>query len=103
MQAMSTPAHPYGLLAEFTTAADILDDLQMLFREPTKSAATPTPATLSPEEQTILATVDIAETPLDTIVIKSGLPMPKVASTLLALEMKRLVKQLPGKMFLRNR
>ena len=84
-----------------SSAADILDDLQILFREPRQTAATPPSATLSPEEQTILATVDIAETPLDAIVTKSGLPMPKVASTLLALEMKRLVKQLPGQQFVK--
>jgi DNA processing protein len=84
-----------------TSAADILDDLQILFREPPKSGASKTPSTLSTEEQTILATVENSETPLDTIVTKSGLPMPKVASTLLALEMKRLVKQLPGQQFVK--
>ena len=83
------------------SAADILDDLRMLFPEPPKSGKPVGPATLSAEEQTILATVDIAETPLDLIVTKSGLPMSKVASTLLALEMKRLVKQLPGQQFVK--
>ena len=77
------------------------DDLHALFPEPRKSASPTSAPTLSPEEQTILATVDIAETPLDLIVTKSGLPMPKVASTLLALEMKRLVKQLPGQQFVK--
>ncbi len=84
-----------------TGAADILDDLRMLFPEPRKTTASTAPSILSPEEQTILSTVDIAETPLDLIVTKSGLPMPKVASTLLALEMKRLVKQLPGQQFVK--
>jgi DNA processing protein len=58
-------------------------------------------ANLSPEERAVLETVDRAETPLDLIVTKSGLPTPKVASTLLALEMKRLVKQLPGQQFVK--
>jgi len=84
-----------------TGASDILDDLRMLFPEPRKTTASTAPSTLSTEEQTILSTVDIAETPLDLIVTKSGLPMPKVASTLLALEMKRLVKQLPGQQFVK--
>jgi DNA processing protein len=84
-----------------TGAGDILDDLQMLFPETRKTAGPPTAATLSVEERTILETVDQAETPLDLIVTKSGLPMPKVASTLLALEMKRLVKQLPGQQFVK--
>ena len=64
-------------------------------------AEKPSVANLSAEERTILDTVDLAETPLDLIVTKSGLPMPKVASTLLALEMKRLVKQLPGQQFVK--
>jgi DNA processing protein len=84
-----------------TSATDILDDLHMLFPEPIKTNAPTSPSTLSPDEQIILGTVDTAETPLDLIVTKSGLPMPKVASTLLALEMKRLVKQLPGQQFVK--
>src|SRR5258708_5255255 len=50
-----------------TSAADILDDLNMLLPEARKVATSATAATLSSEEQTILATVDIAETPLDLI------------------------------------
>jgi DNA processing protein len=84
-----------------TSAADILDDLRLLFPEPKKTLVPVTPPTLSAEEQTILDTLETAETPIDWIVTKSGLPMPKVASTLLALEMKRLVKQLPGQQFVK--
>jgi DNA processing protein len=84
-----------------TSAADILDDMRMLLPEPCKTQPAASAAILSTEEQTILSTVDVAETPLDLIVTKSGLPMPKVASTLLALEMKRLVKQLPGQQFVK--
>ena len=84
-----------------TGAADILDDLRMLFPEPPKTSTPVSTGILSTEEQSILASLDIAETPIDLIVTKSGLPMPKVASTLLALEMKRLVKQLPGQQFVK--
>lgn len=84
-----------------TGAADILDDLQILFREAPKTSTPVNIANLSTEEQSILASVDSAETPIDLIVTKSGLPMAKVASTLLALEMKRLVKQLPGQQFVK--
>ncbi len=82
-------------------AGDILDDLYALFPPSRKSAAASTPSALSADEETVLATIDISETPLDWIVTKSGLPMPKVASTLLALEMKRRVKQLPGQQFVK--
>ncbi len=84
-----------------TGAADILDDLHTLFPEQRKMDAAANVATLSADEQTVLSTVEKDETPLDSIVTKSGLPMPKVASTLLALEMKRLVKQLPGQQFVK--
>jgi DNA processing protein len=84
-----------------TSASDILDDLQMLFTEPRSKPAAADASLLSTEEQSVLSAVDDVETPLDSIVIKSGLPMPKVASTLLALEMKRRVKQLPGQQFVR--
>ena len=84
-----------------TGAADILDDLHSLFPEQRKTDSAINTATLNPEELAVLATVERDETPLDSIVIKSGLPMPKVASTLLALEMKRLVKQLPGQQFVK--
>jgi DNA processing protein len=82
-------------------ASDVLDDLYALFPEPRKSQATSNMAPLSPEEQAVLSNIDVSETPLDDIVTKSGLPMPKVASTLLALEMKRRVKQLPGQQFVK--
>ena len=81
-----------------TGAADILDDLNLLLPPERKQAAS---VELSPDEQTVLETIETDETPLDSIVVKSGLPMPKVASTLLALEMKRRVKQLPGQQFVR--
>jgi DNA processing protein len=81
-----------------TGAGDILDEMSLLF--PTERA-TDLPPTLSADELTLLEAIETSETPLDAIVAKSGLPMPKVASTLLALEMKRRVKQLPGQQFVR--
>ena len=41
------------------------------------------------------------ETGIDEIIAKSQLPTGKVSSTLLVLEMKRLVKQLPGQHFVK--
>lgn len=84
-----------------TGAGDILDDLQMIFPEPPKMSGAADASLLSAEEQAVLCAVEDVETPLDFIVTKSGLPMPKVASTLLALEMKRRVKQLPGQQFVK--
>ena len=85
-----------------TGAGDILDDLQMLFprRSPDRlkeRAAGP----LFRGEAAVLACVDSSKRTLDEIAERSGLPLPKVSSLLLGLEMKRLVKQLPGQLLLR--
>ena len=84
-----------------TSAGDILDDLHALFPEPRKTTAATSPATLSADEQAVLDAVETSETTLDDIVAKCLLPTPKVSSSLLALEMKRLVKQLPGQQFVK--
>lgn len=100
-------------------AGDILDDLQQLFpgfpQDPVKQFDTasanqlqeeqspdakPT-IQLTPQESAVLAQVQTSETGLDTIVGGCGLPLHKVSATLLGLEMKRLVKQLPGQQYVR--
>ena len=84
------------------SAQDILDDMGMLFRDEPDLAAPAAPADLSDGERTVLSTLDGDETHIDTIASRSGLPISVVASTLLALEMRRLVKQLPGSRFVRT-
>lgn len=84
------------------SASDVLDDLNSLFPLSAPAGATaPAAPTLSDDEMAVLAAIETSETALDSIVTKSGLPMPKVSSTLLALEMKRLVKHLPGQQFVK--
>jgi DNA processing protein len=88
-----------------TGAGDILDDLSILFPDKpamrAESGAKAAPAVLTPEETAILGLLDQGESSLDSIVAGTALATPKVSSTLLALEMKRLVKQLPGQRFAR--
>jgi DNA processing protein len=84
-------------------ASDILDDLQILLPETKPSpeaAARPLPL-LSEEERRIYDAIEATETPIDQIAAKSDLPSAIVSSTLLRLELKRLVKQLPGKYFVK--
>jgi len=84
-------------------ASDILDDLQILLPETKPSphaAARPLPP-LSEEERRIYDAIDATETSIDDITTKSELPSAAVSSTLLQLELKRLVKQLPGKYFVK--
>ncbi len=83
-------------------AGEILDDLGELFSPKPGVAASPAvsaPLALSENERSILAVLSSQETPIDLVVQAAGLPTHTVSSTLLALELKRLVKQLPGKRF----
>ena len=83
------------------TVDDILDDLPLVFREkPDLPAAAPA-IDLTPEQQKILDAIGSEEMPLDSVIATSGLTAAVVSSTLLALEIRRLVKQLPGKRFVK--
>ena len=83
-------------------AADILDDLQILLPEKPQLQQTPGRAIqFTGNEQAVYDAIAEGETAIDTIIAKSGLPPGTVSSTLLALEMKRLVKQLPGRHFVK--
>ena len=46
--------------------------------------------------------LDSEELSIDEVIRKCGLPSSAVSVALLSLEMKRLVKQLPGKLFVKN-
>jgi DNA processing protein len=85
------------------SANDILDDLEILLPEAKpapEAAARPLPE-LSSDERRVYDAIEAAETPIDQIAAKSDLPSGTVSSTLLRLELKRLVKQLPGKYFVK--
>jgi DNA processing protein len=84
------------------SASDILDDLTSLFPErrlPQKQSD-PLPSGISPEEAAILAHMDGEMTP-ELIADKSNLPLSQVSASLLTLEIKRLVRQQPGRLFVK--
>jgi DNA processing protein len=84
-------------------ASDILDDLQILLPETKPSpeaAARPLPP-LTEDERRVYDAINASETAIDEIATKCDLPSATVSSTLLRLELKRLVKQLPGKYFVK--
>src|SRR3981081_1651542 len=85
------------------SASDILDDLQVLLPEtkPSPDAAVRPLPPLSEEERRVYDAIDSSETPIDQIAAKCDLPSATVSSTLLRLELKHLVKQLPGKYFVK--
>ena len=98
---------PGGFLC-WLGAEDILSEFEYLFpasnRPPTANETGVLPALeLSETEQKVYETLDHEEVSIDEVIRKSGLPSSAASVALLSLEMKRLIRQLPGKMFVRNR
>lgn len=87
---------------------DILSEFEYLFPASNKPASASETGVLpalelSANEQKIFDAVGADdEASIDEIIRASGLPSSTVNVALFSLEMKRLVKQLPGKMFVRN-
>jgi DNA processing protein len=57
---------------------------------------------LEAAESAVLAAVDDSSVHVDTIIARSGLPSGKVLEALLGLELRGLIRQLPGKRFVRS-
>src|SRR5881409_2607268 len=88
-------------------AEDILSEFEYLFpasnRPPTAGETGVLPALqLGANEQKVYDTLNNEEATIDDVIRHSGLPSSAASVTLLSLEMKRLIKQLPGKLFVRN-
>ena len=86
---------------------DILSEFEYLFpasnRPPSPNETGVLPALdLSENEQKVFGVLDSEELTTDDVIRKSGLPSSAVSVALFSLEMKRLVKQLPGKLFVKN-
>lgn len=83
---------------------DLLDDLMVLF--PTAPCApkleTPRPAiALSLDEEILYKAIDREERHIDDLISRCGLTAATVNVTLMRLEMKRLIRALPGRRYLR--
>src|SRR5882724_7331120 len=88
-------------------AEDVLSEFEYLFpasnRPPGASETGVLPAlNLSANEQKVYDALSHEEMGIDDVIRQSGLPSSAVSVSLLGLEMKRLIRQLPGKMFVRN-
>jgi DNA processing protein len=86
---------------------DILSEFEYLFpasnRPPSANETGVLPALdLSENEQKVFGVLDHEELTTDDVIRKSGLPSSAVSVALFSLEMKRLVRQLPGKLFVKN-
>lgn len=84
-------------------ASDVLDDMQLLLPEtkPMPGTVVRTLPELTADERLVYEAIEATETPIDAIAMKANLPNSTVSSTLLRLELKRLVKQLPGNYFVK--
>ncbi|MDB6111951.1 MAG: hypothetical protein JWR69_3701 [Pedosphaera sp.] len=88
-------------------AEDILSEFEYLFpasnRPPGANETGVLPAlNLSENEQKVYDALSKETSNIDEVIRHSGLPSSAVSVALLGLEMKRLIRQLPGKMFMRN-
>jgi DNA processing protein len=88
-------------------AEDILSEFEYLFpasnRPPSPGETGVLPALeLSENEKLVYDALSREEASTDDVIRKCGLPSSAVSVALFSLEMKRAVKQLPGKMFVRN-
>jgi DNA processing protein len=89
-------------------AEDILSEFEYLFpasnRPPSAGQTGVLPALeLGENEQKVYDALDHEEVGIDDVIRKSDLPSSAVSVALLSLEMKRLIRQLPGKMFVKNK
>jgi DNA processing protein len=79
---------------------DILGEFEYLLPKTKAEAAAPGPSVALTENETrVYGAIGDEETAVDEIIRSSGLTSACVSATLLALEMKRLVRQLPGKFY----
>ena len=82
-------------------AGDILSDLPLLFANPPELQSSRPRIDLSSEDLLVYEAIGDEATPMDAIVAKSGLPVATVSSRLLALELGRHIRTLPGSRFVK--
>jgi DNA processing protein len=89
-------------------AEDVLSEFEYLFPasnrpKTTEDAMAMAAITLSENEQKVYDALDDQESSIDEVIRRSSLPSSAVSVALLGLEMKRVVRQLPGKLFVKNK
>src|SRR5262249_47709330 len=85
---------------------DILAEFEYLLpkaeRSPDKSGGTASALQLSEQESKVMAVIGDEEMMIDEIIRTTGLTSAAISAILLGLEMKRIIKQLPGRQYTRN-
>ena len=72
-------------------------------KEETPGEAAPRPADLTVDEGTILGSLSLQQRHVDEVIEECRLPASRASAGLLMLELKGLVRRLPGNMFMRVR
>ena len=85
---------------------DVLEDLETLFPmapDTPKFGAVTNPAveSLSAEEREIYAAIGDDETAMEEVIVRTGFASSVVSAALMRMQIKRLVKQLPGQYFVK--
>lgn len=84
-------------------ARDVLEALGLSFPlSPTGASEAPLPPSLEPSERGILQVLGMQQKHIDQICREAALPPAQVNSTLVLLELKGLVRRLPGNLFVRS-
>jgi DNA processing protein len=81
---------------------DIMAEFEFLFPQQPEPTKRPRPDDLSENEAKILDLMEVDENHIDTLIQKSQLPSSSVSAALLRLEMRKLIRQLPGKFFVKT-
>lgn len=87
-----------------TSGDDILDDLMTLFPTAPKSPDLPQSAPaveLTGDERTVFNAIGTDSPGIDDLIVRTALQPSTVSSTLMRLEMKRLIRLLPGQRYVR--
>ncbi|HEY9898422.1 MAG TPA: DNA-processing protein DprA [Pantanalinema sp.] len=82
------------------SASDVLDELG--WSTPRAPAREKSPPALLGDEARVYEAIEADPTGLERIAAKSGLPPAQINSVLLVLELKALVRQLPGRLYVRS-
>ncbi len=83
-----------------TTAEDILSELESIVERGRKPKQTKLVFDFSPDEQTIMEELNSEPLYIDEIAKRCSVATSQALGTLLGLELRSLVRQLPGKMFI---
>ena len=83
-------------------ANDILQSFENLLPTPTKTPQKTNTLVLKPEEQLLIDLLPEQETSIEELTLRTKLPIPKLNVLLMSLVLKKVIKELPGKVYKRN-